>query len=261
MDKQSNSSRKIAFIIQARTGSTRLPDKIIKPFYKKKSILEIIIERIKERFNDDIWVATSVEPSDDKILSITKRFSVHLYRGSNANVLSRFCDIISENDYEYVLRICSDNPFLNMDYTEELLSNLNAKNASPDYISFYTENKKKPVIKTHLGLFCELVKADTLLRVQSLTSQNEYLEHVTNYIYTHENKFLIGKIDLPSVLKDLGRLRLTVDTQEDFDVASHLYEQVVKSEFNYNLKELLGIYKRSESLKEKMELQIQNNSK
>ena len=35
-------------IIQARTGSTRLPNKMVMPFFEGKTILEILIDRIKK---------------------------------------------------------------------------------------------------------------------------------------------------------------------------------------------------------------------
>ncbi len=39
----------IGFIIQARLGSSRLPNKMRMPFYKDESIPEIIINKIKNR--------------------------------------------------------------------------------------------------------------------------------------------------------------------------------------------------------------------
>ena len=36
-------------ILQARTGSTRLPNKMILDFYEGKTILEIIIENLKKK--------------------------------------------------------------------------------------------------------------------------------------------------------------------------------------------------------------------
>ena len=55
---------KFAFIIQARLGSSRLPKKMILPFYNGWSILDIILEKIKLNFPDDLVIlATSVNAS------------------------------------------------------------------------------------------------------------------------------------------------------------------------------------------------------
>ncbi|MDE7155334.1 MAG: glycosyl transferase family 2, partial [Muribaculaceae bacterium] len=48
-------------IIQARTGSTRLPDKMTTPFFKGKPVLQILLERLSTLKGDlsRIVVATS----------------------------------------------------------------------------------------------------------------------------------------------------------------------------------------------------------
>ena len=57
---------KFAFIIQARLGSSRLPKKMILPFYNGRSILDIILEKIKLNFPDDLVIlATSVNEEND----------------------------------------------------------------------------------------------------------------------------------------------------------------------------------------------------
>ena len=51
MDNLINSAiyhMKFAFIIQARLGSTRLPGKILLPFYKNRSILDLLIEKLQQ---------------------------------------------------------------------------------------------------------------------------------------------------------------------------------------------------------------------
>lgn len=49
----------ITFIIQARLGSTRLPNKIIIPFYNGYSIFDILIEKLTSNFkNVSIILAT-----------------------------------------------------------------------------------------------------------------------------------------------------------------------------------------------------------
>lgn len=50
---------KTGIIIQARTGSTRLPKKMLLPFYGQKTILDIILQRINHAFDSiDVIVAT-----------------------------------------------------------------------------------------------------------------------------------------------------------------------------------------------------------
>ena len=58
-------------IIQARTGSTRLPNKVMLNFFDNKSILDIIIDRLyKNKFNIPICIATTTNPKDDKLYNL-----------------------------------------------------------------------------------------------------------------------------------------------------------------------------------------------
>ncbi|MDB4710952.1 hypothetical protein OAF16_04405, partial [Flavobacteriales bacterium] len=101
-------------IIQARTGSTRLPNKIILPFYKEKGILELIVERINKYTDIPIVVATTKNPKDDAIVKIASKNGVGCYRGSENNVLSRFIETAKKNNFKNIIRICADNPFLDI---------------------------------------------------------------------------------------------------------------------------------------------------
>ncbi len=69
----------VAIIIQARTGSGRLPNKVILPFYNNMCLLEIIIERLKKT-SLNIFVATSNSTFDDVIEEISLRSEVYCYR-------------------------------------------------------------------------------------------------------------------------------------------------------------------------------------
>ena len=43
----------LSFIVQARVGSSRLPNKILLPFYNGKSIFEMLLEKLKS-FSDEV---------------------------------------------------------------------------------------------------------------------------------------------------------------------------------------------------------------
>ena len=79
---------KIGIIIQARTGSTRLPNKMILPFYNEKGVLELLIERIKNRLSEiEIIVATTSLEKDNRIEEIADKTKVTCFRGDENDVL------------------------------------------------------------------------------------------------------------------------------------------------------------------------------
>jgi len=59
-----------AIVIQARTGSTRLANIMVLPFYDGKSIFQIVIETLIAVFpKEKIILATTINPKDDVLIS------------------------------------------------------------------------------------------------------------------------------------------------------------------------------------------------
>ena len=79
-----------AAIIQARTGSTRLPGKVMKRL-DGKTVLEYGIGRVSQARNlDKVIIATTVKEQDDCIAEAAEKLGVDFFRGDEANVLSRY---------------------------------------------------------------------------------------------------------------------------------------------------------------------------
>ncbi|MEY7998803.1 hypothetical protein AB8U03_01100 [Clostridium sp. Mt-5] len=80
----------VVCIMQARTGSTRLPGKVLKNICGK-TVLENVIDRLKRVKNiDKIVIATTTKKQDDIIAEIAKKSLVGYFRGSEEHVLSRY---------------------------------------------------------------------------------------------------------------------------------------------------------------------------
>ena len=58
---------KTAFLVQARMGSTRLPHKILRPFYNNNCILDLLINKLNLIIDAKIIIATSVSSENDVI--------------------------------------------------------------------------------------------------------------------------------------------------------------------------------------------------
>lgn len=220
---------KIGIVIQARTGSKRLPNKILLPFYKEKSILEIIIERLKTNIAFPIVLATSTNKNDQILRKIATDLDIYYYEGSENDVLQRYIEAAIYYDLNTIVRVCADNPFLSWKYILQLVDALKQNNA--DYISFQNENGI-PTIKTHYGFFAELVKLSALQRISDLTKDQFYHEHVTNFIYENHNFFNVKLLQLP--FKDNDSIRLTIDTNEDFKLSQYIFQDIISSQRDMN---------------------------
>jgi len=218
----------IGVIIQARVGSTRFENKVIIPFFRNKNVLEIIIEKFQENSQKyPVIIATTDLPGDNIIADIAKKNGLNVYMGSENNVLNRFIKAAKEFGIDTIVRVCADNPFFDVSTTYQLLESEDYE--SFDYISYYLEGGLV-TIKSHLGLWGEVVKLSALEQVFESTQSPKYLEHVTNYIYSNKNDFKIKLIKAPEKLFQRIDIRLTMDDVTDFN----LYQKIYNNLYNLN---------------------------
>ncbi|QCX38809.1 hypothetical protein FF125_10325 [Aureibaculum algae] len=242
-------------IIQARKGSTRLPNKMVLPFYQEKGVLELLIEKLTTHFpTNKIVLATTNNPLDDELVNIAENHKIQYYRGSENNVLERFINAAVKHNLKTVVRICADNPFLEMEHIFKFIDEIESENA--DYVSYKLPNGL-PTIKSHLGLFTEIVSLKALQKVNKSTSLSLYQEHVTNYIYEHPEEFKIKLIEMPNYMDDTENIRLTLDTIEDFKLEQQLYHEM-KGE---SIEHLVNYLKKNQRLQQQMQQEISKHTK
>lgn len=213
----------ISIIIQVRSGSTRLPGKMLMPFYNELTILEIIVSNLLKFFaNNQIIVATTTNSKDDELEKIAYKLNVNCFRGNENDVLDRFINAAEHYSVTNIIRVCADNPLLQADYVKKLADEYLEQIERLDYLSFsFPDNT--PVIKSHLGLFAEVTHINALKKVRELTNDMFYHEHVTNFIYANANLFNVRFLELPENLKNRKDLRLTIDTKEDFSLVQEIF--------------------------------------
>ncbi len=203
-------------IIQARLSSTRLPGKVLKPLIGERCLLDLQLESLK-KLNIPFVLATSTNQADDLLVEWAAQNQVSYFRGEEHNVLQRFIDCAEQYEAENLIRVCSDNPFLQFGQLSHYIYKLNN---GVDYISF-CNSEGYPAIKTHWGLFVEGVKLSALKRASELLQDHVhrdfYSEHVTNFIYGHPKEFRVVLEEAPEVISSRNDLRFTIDTPADFE--------------------------------------------
>ena len=204
-------------ILQARCGSKRLPNKVIRNI-NNKPILELIIERLKNVSSTKLIVATTKSKVDDKICKICEKNNVPFYRGKKNDVLSRFYEITSKYKLKTVIRSNADCPFLDKDIIEKMIKIYKKKNY--DYFS----NILEPSFPS--GLHIEIFNYKTVNKAHKEATSSSDREHVTPYIYNNTKKFSIGSFKNN---KNLSFHRWTIDYLEDLKFVKKIYK-----EFNYN---------------------------
>lgn len=227
----------VVCIVQARVGSTRLPRKVLKKICGK-TILEHDIDRLKRVKNiDKIVIATTTEEKDIEIVNEANRLGTTCFRGSEKDVLSRYYYAAKENNADIVVRITSDCPLLDCRITENTI-NYYLEN-SYDYVSNTLERTLPRGLDTEVFSFSILEKAfnEAILDIDR--------EHVTSYIYTNKDKFSLGCYRFS---KDYSNHRWTLDTEEDFNFISCIYNELYKKNKYFDTNDILNLLNRRPDL-------------
>mgnify|MGYP000729914387 CR=1 FL=1 len=208
---------KVAAIIQARRGSTRLPDKVFLEL-SNKPLLEHVVNRLKKAdLLQEIIIATTDLPNDNLIESWANSNKISVFRGSENNVLERYYEAAKKFQVDVIVRITADDPFKDYRLVDEAVSVL-------------IENKLDFVCNNNPVSFPEGLDVEVLTFNALEVSYNNVIsdfdkEHVTQYIHKNKDKFNIANIQND---KDLSFYRWTLDTIEDYQFAQKIYSELYK---------------------------------
>lgn len=244
-------------IIQARSSSVRLPNKILLDFYGGASILGILLKRIQENVQEPIViVATTLDGADDRIASISEQLGAKAFRGSSSDVLSRFVQAAETFGCSQVVRVCADNPFLSISAINQMLQ----EDPNIDYVS-YEAAKQLPAIRSHLGLYAERVSVAALKEAQSRSNDKADREHVTKYIYENPGSFSIKWLKPDPSVYGRDDIRFTVDDATDFELMQQLYSHAVNAGEQISIAELVRFVDANASYINTMKSQIAKYAK
>ena len=204
---------KIIAITQARTGSTRFPNKIMNKI-EDETLLSIHIKRIKESKKiDSIIIATTNKKNDDIIEVESNNLNVSCYRGEEEDVLDRFYQAARPYSPDFVVRLTSDCPLIDSSLIDMIIDatvNSNADYCSNTLIESYPDGQDVEVFS-----FKSLRKA---WEESVMTSDRE---HVTPYM---KKNFKV--LNIHSNNMEFNKVRMTVDEPSDFVVIKMLVDKL-----------------------------------
>lgn len=225
-------------IIQARTGSTRFPNKVLMPL-GWKPILQHVVRRT-ERFCANVIVVTSNLPEDDIIAWWCKEWGVQCCREGNepGQVMQWYINAIVElaTNVNYIFRVCGDSPFISYEMGDQLKA-FTSTNPGYSYYSFATA-KGVPSILTYYGIFPELFTYEALLRAHYKYNNPEYMEHVTNVFYQNPDEFYLYYTQMPSYVEMLV-FQASVDSPADLERVQLIYKSMYGA--GANIEEICAI--------------------
>src|SRR5690606_26698685 len=216
MDKQVNQS--IGFVIQARMKSKRLPGKVLLPlpFIDGTPILGYIENALRSN-NGKVIVATSINRENDQIYDFCLKNKIECFRGNEDDVLSRFIEIQEIHNFDCIVRLTADNPFIDHELINKVIEfHIKSNND-------YTHSNGLP-----LGMNIEIFNGIALLKSKQYALNEQDREHVTLALKREE----IFKKGIYSFSGEIQNHRLTVDTVQDYLTANIVAE--IQKETKYN---------------------------
>ena len=209
---------KVLAIIQARTGSKRLPGKILMKI-NDKPILAFIPEFLSFSKNiDKIIVATTKLPEDDKIEELCKNLGIECFRGSETDVLDRFYNCAKSSGADLIVRLTGDNPLLDPTIIDEIIAI--SKESDCDYAT----NILHPTYPYGFSS-CEVMPFRILKKLNEIATDSMSREHVTFHIRKNPNLYSIKEIKAPQNL-ERPNWRLSVDYPEDLELMKNIFSNI-----------------------------------
>ena len=202
---------KVVAIIQARMGSTRLPNKVMMKI-NHIPMIELLISRLSNsKYIDQIVLATSNNKNNTPLINHVESLGYKVFSGEDNDVLDRYFQAAKIFKANAIVRITGDCPLIDSFLVDEVIEGFIDLNAD------YASNREPPTYPD--GLDVEVISNKALEDASKKAKEDFQREHVTPYIINSNTykKFYLKNSE------DFSPERWTVDEPEDFTVVQNIF--------------------------------------
>jgi len=194
-----------------------------------------VVERAQQAGADAVVVAAPFGEADADVAAAACDAGAEVVRGSEDDVLARFVQAILRYDLDLVVRLTADNPLVDPGVVRHMIQK--GREDELDYLHNVRESGFP------LGTYVEVVRAASLIEAFARSDDPDDHEHVTSYLYARNTNIRTGSCVLIDLLDTVGldreavirprseagpaleELRLTVDTEADYELMRWIYDQ------------------------------------
>jgi spore coat polysaccharide biosynthesis protein SpsF len=239
----------IGAVVQARTGSSRLPNKVMRAILGKP-LLQYLIERLRASTRvERIVVATTRAPEDDSLAALAQALGVACTRGSASDVLDRYYQAAREHGLDHVVRVGGDSPLIDPTVVDRVVDRYLELLPNVDYVS----NTLRATYPD--GLDLEVFSLEFLATLHRLADKPYQREHVCTYMLENRHLFRCENVEHNV---NLAHHRWTVDNAEDFELIRRIIEALYPTKPLFLMEDVLGLLAARPELVE-MNRHIQRN--
>lgn len=209
---------RVLTVIQARTGSSRLPGKVLRPL-GAGNVLTTMWERVSaSRLKGTAVIATTTASSDDVIVELCRHEGIPCFRGHETDLLDRHYEAMVHYGADVVVKIPSDCPLIDPRVIDRVLAGFLAEPERYDYFGNLHPQSYPD------GNDVEVMRADALATAWREATRLIEREHTTPFLWENPQRFRLGNIAWETN-QDLSRShRWTLDYLEDYELIVRIWD-------------------------------------
>ena len=224
-----------AILITARLKSKRLKRKVLKKI-NGRPILSHLLDRLRlSKKCNNIFLITSTYADDDELVSFCKNENIDIFRGDPYDVLERMRSAAMHFNIDTIVSCTGDNPLIDPYYIDKMID-FHLSNKFD-----YTFSKGLPI-----GSYAYVLDAKAVNRACQIKKTND--TEVWGEYFTKTNLFKCGCFNACDLNSIMPKLRLTVDTLEDFNFVEEIFSNLGKEKKVFTLKEIINLCRKKPDL-------------
>jgi spore coat polysaccharide biosynthesis protein SpsF len=236
-------STHVVTVIQARTGSTRLPNKVMLPLLGKP-VLARVVERVQAaRLAGTVVVATTTDPADDVIERLCQAEGFLCIRGHPTDLLDRHFQAGRRFEATAVVKIPSDVTLIDPNVIDTVLAVYLEQPDRYDYVSnLHPETYPD-------GNDVEIMSMAALEVAWREARRSLEREHTTPFFWEQPERFRLANVPWKTGLNYSMTYRWVLDYEEDYQLIKAIFETLYPSKPDFGLADILALLEREPALK------------
>lgn len=207
---------RVVTVMQARSSSTRLPGKVLRPVLGVPVLLQQARRMQRADLLGTLVVATSTDPSDDDLADLVRAAGIEVVRGPLDDLLERHLVAGRAFGAEAVAKIPSDCPLIDPEVIDLVIG------AFLDSGADFTSNLHPPSWPD--GHDVEIVRMDVLEEAGARADKDFEREHTTPFVWERADHYDVGNVVWDRGVDLSMSHRWTLDYPEDFEFVTAVYE-------------------------------------
>ena len=225
-------------LIQARRGSSRLPDKVSLDLCGQPLLVRQVERVQRATLAGRVAVITTDEASDDPLADLCAAHGIDVFRGSALDLLDRHYQAARHfGETEVVVKIPSDCPLIDPAVIDRVLGFFAAHKGQYDFVS-----NLHPATYPD-GNDVEVMTLGALETAWREARRPLEREHTTPFFWENPQRFRLANVAWETGLDYSMSHRFTIDYPADYQFIKEVYEALYPGNPAFNLGDILTLLK------------------